>query len=243
MANAEFNEADFAAHPDDYYRAQYVWQWPIRVCHWLTVVSLTTLFATGLYISHPLLAPTGEPVGHFVMGRVREVHFAFAGLFLVSFFWRIYWFWMGNNYARSGFPFVWRASWWADLVRQARAYLSLERGHAHLGHNALAGLAYTLFVIGLGWAQIFTGLALYSESNPGGFWSRLLGWVFPLLGGSFRVHMWHHVFSWGFLVFAVLHIYIMLFDSVQYGNGLLSSIVSGWKFYEQGDVDPDTWIS
>jgi hypothetical protein len=42
----------------------------------------------------------------------------------------------------------------------------------HLGHNALAGLSYTIFVIGLGWLQILTGLALYSETNPGGFWDR-----------------------------------------------------------------------
>ena len=229
--------------PHGFYRRRLVWQWPVRLSHWINVLCISVLFLSGEYMVHPFLSPSGEAWRNFVMGRVREIHFAFAFLFLVSFLWRVYWFWMGNNYARSGFPFVWRASWWADLVRQARAYLSLERGHAHLGHNALAGLAYTLFVIGLGWAQIFTGLALYSESNPGGFWGRLLGWVFPLLGGSFRVHMWHHLFSWDFLVFAVLHIYIVLFDSVQYGNGLLSSIVSGWKFYEQGDVDPDTWIS
>ncbi len=243
MTQAEFGGADFAAHPDDYYRAKYVWQWPIRVCHWLTVISLTALFTTGLYIWHPVLAPTGEPVGHFVMGRVRELHFVFAAVFLVSFLWRIYWFWMGNNYARSGFPFVWRASWWSDLRRQAGDYLRLERGHVHLGHNALGGLAYTVFVIGLGWAQILTGLALYGESNPGGFWDRLVGWINPLLGGSFRTRMWHHGFAWGFVVFAILHVYIVLFDSFQYRNGLIASMISGVKFFRKGDLDHDTWVS
>ena len=177
------------------------------------------------------------------MGRVREIHFAFAFVFLISFLWRIYWFWMGNNYARSGFPFIWRAAWWRDLIRQARQYLSLRRGNVLLGHNALAGLAYTIFVIGLGWLQILTGLALYSESNPGGFWDRVVGWVLPLFGGSYRTHLWHHMFSWLFLVFAIVHIYVVLFDSEQYKNGLISSIVTGFKFYEEGDLDHDKWVS
>ncbi len=229
--------------PEQRYGRRYVWQLPVRLSHWINFLSLLALFLTGLYITFPQLAPAGEPSQHFVMGRMRQIHFAAGQIFLVSFLWRVYWFWMGNNYARSGFPFVWRAAWWRDLVRQAMAYLHLRRGNVHLGHNALGGLMYTVFVIGLGWGQIFTGLALYSESNPGGFWDHLTGWVIPLFGGSFRVHMWHHLFAWGFLVFAILHIYVVLFDSHQYRNGLLSSIVSGFKFYEEGDLDHDSWVS
>lgn len=229
--------------PEARYGRRYVWEWPVRITHWATVFSLTALFATGLYISHPVLAPAGEPYNHFVLGTVRQIHFAFAFVFLVSFLLRVYWFWMGNNYARSGFPFVWRKDWWRDLWLQAVAYLRLERGAVHLGHNALGGLAYTVFVIGLGWAQIFTGLALYSESNPGGFWDHLLGWVIPLLGGSFNTHMWHHTFAWGFVIFAILHIYIVLFDSHQYRNGLITAIISGYKFYEEGDLDHDRWLT
>jgi len=67
-----------------------------------------------------------------------------------------------------------------------------------------------------------------SESNPGGFWDRLVGWVIPLCGGALRVHMWHHLFAWGFIAFASLHIYVVLFDSHQYKNGLISAIVSGF---------------
>jgi len=46
-----------------------------------------------------------------------------------------------------------------------------------------------------------------------------------------------------FIVFAVLHLYVVLFDSHQYRNGLISSIVSGYKFYEEGDLDHDSWLS
>lgn len=225
------------------YGRRYVWELPVRISHWTNVVSLIMLFSTGLFISQPILAPNGEAYGNFVMGRVRQMHFLFAYVFLFSFLLRVYWFWAGNNYARSGFPFVWRASWWADLKEQVTQYLRLDRGHVHLGHNALAGLSYTLMVIALGWLQIFTGFALYSESNPGGPWNRVLGWLIPLFGGSFRLHMWHHLFAWGFVVFAILHVYIVLYDDRQFKNGLISSMVAGFKFYEKGDLDHDRWLS
>ena len=222
---------------------RYVWQLPVRLAHWATVLSVVVLFWTGLYINWPILAPAGEAWQNFVMGTVRKVHFLFGYVFLAAFLTRIACFWLGNNYARSGFPFVWRKSWWNDLIAQSLQYLRLERGHVHLGHNALAGLAYTLFVIGLGWCQIFTGFAMYSESNPGGFWSHVAGWIITLVGGSFTLHMVHHLCAWGFVIFAVLHIYIVLFDSHQFQNGLISAIVSGFKFYEEGDLDHDHWLT
>ena len=235
--------ADVAARPHRYFRRMYVWQWPIRIFHWINAICVTVLFSTGLYIASPILAPAGEPYTHFVMARVRMIHFVFAFLFATNFLWRIYWFWMGNNYARSGFPFVWRRQWWSDLFRQVGDYLRLKRGHVHLGHNALGGLSYTIFVIALGWAQIFTGLALYSETVPNGFWGRVVGWVIPVLGGSFQTRMWHHLFAWGFVFFAILHVYIVFYDGQQYKNGLVTAIVSGEKFYQEGDVDHDTWLS
>jgi len=225
------------------YGQKYVWQFPVRLTHWMNVLSITVLFATGLYISWPVLSPNGEPYDHFVMGTVRELHFLAGYVLLFSFVLRVYWFYVGNNYARSGFPFVWKREWWADLIAQGRQYLHLERGHVHLGHNALAGLTYTVFVIGLGWFQIITGFALYSEDNPGGFWDKLVGWVIPLFGGAFRLRMWHHTAAWAFVVFLILHLYIVLYDSFQFRNGLITSIISGFKFYERGDLDHDRWLT
>lgn len=212
------------------YERIYVWEWGVRLIHWGNAAALTVLFLTGLYISDPIFTTSGEPFDVFLMARVRQVHFTAAYVFLVLFLWRIYWFWFGNKYARSGFPYVWKRRWWGDLIRQAWDYVKLDLGHPHLGHNSLAGLSYTLFVIGLGWGQLLTGFALLSESNPDGFWGRLVGWVIPLLGGSFRTHMWHHLFAWGFLVFAILHVYIVMLDSRQYRNGLISSMITGFKF-------------
>jgi Ni/Fe-hydrogenase 1 B-type cytochrome subunit len=222
---------------------KYVWELPVRISHWATALCVVALFFTGLYMNQPVLAPNGEAYRHFVMGRIREIHFIAGYVMLFSFLLRVYWFYAGNNYARSGFPFVWRKEWWADIRAQSLRYLRLERGHVHLGHNALGGVAYTFFVIFLGWFQIFSGLALYSEDNPGGFWDKLMGWMIPLMGGSFRLRMWHHMAAWGFVVFFIIHLYIVLYDDRQYKNGLVSSMLVGLKFYEKGDLDHDRWLS
>jgi len=207
------------------------------------VIALTVLFSTGLYIAWPMLAPAGEPWHNFLMAKVRQFHFAAAYVFLVNYAFRTYWFFMGNKFARSGFPMVWRRSWWSDLVRQGRDYLRLRQGHIHLGHNALAGLSYSIFVIGLGLTQLITGFALYSQTRPGGFWDVAVGWVIPLLGGAYAVTLWHHLTAWGFFIFTILHVYIVFYDGLAYRNGLVTSMISGEKFYREGDVDPKTWIS
>lgn len=222
---------------------KYVWQLPVRAAHWTTALAVLVLFSTGLYMNWPILAPNGEAYGNFLMGRVRQIHFLFGYLLLFAFLLRSYWFWVGNNYARSGFPFVWQRDWWTDIRAQATQYLRLERGHVHLGHNALAGVVYTFFVIGLGWFQILTGLALYSQSNPGGFWDKLLGWMVPLFGGPFGLRMWHHTAAWGFVIFLIIHLYIVLYDDEQFKNGLISSMLVGLKFYEKGDLDHDRWLT
>lgn len=152
--------------PHRFFRRRYVWQWPVRVFHWVNAICVAGLFATGLYIANPKLAPAGKAWHNLLMAKVHLVHYTMAYVMLVNFLWRSYWFWMGNAYARSGFPYVWSPRWWSDLFRQARDYLRLERGHIHLGHNSLGGLMYTIFVIGLGWMQLLSGFGLYSEADP-----------------------------------------------------------------------------
>jgi Ni/Fe-hydrogenase 1 B-type cytochrome subunit len=241
MANVVrlFDPKELQGHPEKFFRKAYIWELPVRVTHWVTGGAITVLFLTGLYIGHPILAPVGEPAHHFVMGRVREVHFAAALIFIVSFLFRIYWFWAGNKYARSGVPVIWRASWWREAVGEMIEYLNLRRGRAYLGHNALGGASYTFFIVILGSFQICTGLAMYSEDNPGGLLDHLFGWVVPLLGGSYKIHMYHHLVAWAFPIFVLLHVYVVLYDGVTLGNGLVSSMISGNKFYQREDVQND----
>jgi hypothetical protein len=40
-------------------------------------------------------------------------------------------------------------------------------------------------------------------------------------------------------VFAILHPCIAMFDSHQFNNGLIGSMISGYKYYGEGDLDHD----
>jgi Ni/Fe-hydrogenase 1 B-type cytochrome subunit len=221
---------------------KYVWEFPVRLTHWVNAIAIFVLFVTGLYIALPILTPSGEAYKHFAMGRMREVHFAFGFVLALGVLIRIYWFFAGNNYARSGFPLFWKKSWYRAVIGQVIEYLHLDRGRIHIGHNSLAGLSYFGF-FAMCLFESATGFALYSESNPGGWMDRLFGWIIPMMGGSFRVHTWHHMVAWLVMVFVVFHLYIAIYDSVLYKNGLVDSIIAGPKFYEPGDHDADTWIS
>lgn len=228
---------------DEVFARKYVWQLPVRLAHWANAIAITVLFATGMFIATPIFMPTGAAWQSFLMGRVRMFHFIFAYVFLCGWIVRSYWFWVGNNYARSGFPMVWKKSWWEDLVLQGWRYLKSQPGAPHLGHNSLAGLSYTLIVVLTGLFQMVTGFALYSEIHPSGFWGSLVGWVIPLFGSPQTMRTWHHMAAWMFVAFFIVHLYIVLFDGVDYRNGLISSMVSGFKYYKDGDQDNASWIS
>jgi Ni/Fe-hydrogenase 1 B-type cytochrome subunit len=228
---------------DEVFGRKYVWQLPVRLTHWANAIAIAFLFCTGMYIASPVLMPTGEAWKSFLMGKVRLIHFSFAYLLLCGWLLRSYWFWVGNNYARSGFPMVWKKVWWEDLGQQGWRYLKTTPGAPHLGHNSLAGLSYTLIVVMTGAFQLVTGFALYSEIHPHGFWGHAVGWVIPLLGGPQTTRTWHHMAAWMFLVFFIVHVYIVLFDGVNFRSGLISSMVSGFKYYKDGDKDNASWIS
>jgi Ni/Fe-hydrogenase 1 B-type cytochrome subunit len=237
-----FTAQDFAQNPGEYYRSGYVWQLPVRVTHWVSATCISVLFLTGLYIANPVFSPEGEAWRNFLMGWMRKIHFTAGFIFAVSWMARAYWFFFGNNYARSGFPMFWRAQWWRDLWRQLWEYLKLKRGPVHLGHNALAGLSYSVGVVFLGAFQIATGFALYSQDAPKGPMNRIFGFLLPLLGGPFSVTGLHLLAAWLIASFVILHVYIVLYDSTQYRNGLISAIITGRKFYQKDDVVQDTWL-
>jgi Ni/Fe-hydrogenase 1 B-type cytochrome subunit len=223
--------------------SRYVWESPIRIGHWMMALSIPVLLATGFFIAWPFASVQGEATGNFLMGRVRQIHFIAAYVLLASFVLRLYWFFAGNNYARSGFPFIWRASWWRHVISQGIEYLTLRITQGFVGHNQLGALTYLIFIAGMGGAEIATGFAMYGETNPGGFWSSTFGWVIRLCGGSYQVHQWHHFFAWGILLFIALHIYIVILDSICLDNGMVGSIFTGRKYIRKSDVDSNTWLS
>ncbi|HYA31428.1 MAG TPA: cytochrome b/b6 domain-containing protein, partial [Thermodesulfovibrionales bacterium] len=70
-------------------KREYVWEFPVRLTHWLNFLAILTLAVTGLYIGAPFIhAIYGKQL---IMAQFRFVHFVAAYIFAVSVVVRIYW--------------------------------------------------------------------------------------------------------------------------------------------------------
>lgn len=213
----------------------YVWEAPVRVAHWIHVLSILALAVSGYYIGSPFLAvESGTPGEIYVMASMRLTH-AIAGIFLgASFILRTYWAFVGNRYARLQglLPFTGRR--FRDFWRQLAYYLFLSNKRPrYVGHNPVAGVSYVIIYF-LVFVQGLTGLALYSEYYPGGFWDTFFGWAFRWLATNNVLRLVHHSIMWAFAVFFLVHLYLAVLDDLRDKDGVTSSILSGYKAVEHG---------
>ncbi|GAA6168165.1 Ni/Fe-hydrogenase, b-type cytochrome subunit [Sessilibacter corallicola] len=220
--------------------AVYVYEAPLRLWHWVTVLSILVLCLTGYFIGAPLPTQPGEAIDNYLMGYIRFAHFAAGYVVTIAFIGRVYWAFVGNHHARELFvvPFF-KKSWWAGVIHELRWYLFLEKTpKKYIGHNPLGQMAmFTLFVLGMIF-MIFTGFALYSEGLGVGSWAdTLFGWVIPLMGQSQDVHTWHRLGMWLIIVFIMTHVYVAIREDIMSRQSLISTMVGGWRMFK--DDKPD----
>lgn len=212
-------------------RRLYVWEIPVRLTHWVNVLSIVVLSFTGYYIGNPWIQVSQrEWYGPYFMGNIRFIHFVFAFIFVASLALRTYWAFVGNEWAswRNLFPFL-TADGRQALRDALKYYAFLKREPPEvIGHNALAGLTYAVIVT-LYFTQVFTGFALLGLANPKGLWFGLTSWVFSLISAQ-TLRLVHHLIMWLLIAFALHHVYSAFLVDSEEGNGLMSSIFSGFKF-------------
>ncbi len=212
-------------------RRVYVWELPVRLFHWVNAVCIVLLVATGILISRPLnLGNVSEASFSYWFGTVRFIHFATAYVFFFNFVFRVYWGFVGNEYAnwRAFLPF--RKSQRHEIVDVLKVDILLGEGEVEgsAGHNSLAGLTYfVMFLVFL--FQCATGFGLYAAMSDAWF-PGLFAWVVPLMGGDFATRQWHHMMMWFFIVFTLIHVYLVFYHDYVEGRGVLSSMAGGWKF-------------
>ena len=213
------------------YRRLYVWEFPVRLYHWVNAVCVLLLIATGFIIGNPIpITYANEAYQQYWFGTVRFIHFVAAFVFFFNFLVRIYWGFVGNRYARwRNFIPLTRQQWREMLEVLKVDILQTDlKERISIGHNALAGFIYFLsFLVFL--FQALTGFALYSSMSTS-FLPKLFAWVVPLMGGDFAVRQWHHIFMWFFVVFVIIHVYLVFYHDYVEGRGTTSSMVGGWKF-------------
>jgi len=216
-------------------KAVYVYEAPVRLWHWVTVAAMFTLFATGYLIGKPLPSVGGEASDHYVMGYVRMIHFIAGQVFAIAFVGRVYWYFVGNAWARQLFtPPLFSGRFWGGLIHQLKFYLFLtNEPRQYVAHNPLANLAMFIMFALLGLFMIFTGLALYSEGLGIDSWAgRMFGWVIPLLGQSQDVHTYHRLGMWFMVMFTLIHIYMAFREDILSKQGVVSSMVQGYKYFK-----------
>ena len=207
-----------------------IWEWPVRLSHWLIAASIVVLAVTGIYIGNPFFATSGEATRHFAMATMKAVHFWAAMVFIVAVLGRVLWMFAGNPYAR-----------WKEFLPVSRERLAgiwptvafyaflRRRPPDFIGHNPVAGATYTVVFL-LYFLMIATGLALASANaaldSPLAAFSFLIAW----LGGLQTARFVHHVAMWLILGFVAHHVWSAFLIASVEKKGLMESIFSGYKF-------------
>jgi Ni/Fe-hydrogenase 1 B-type cytochrome subunit len=212
----------------------YVWEIPVRFYHWLNALCILVLCVTGYMIGQPVaIQQAAEASQSYWFGLVRFVHFAAAYVFFFNFIFRLYWGFAGNRYANWRNFIIYREKQWKEL-RQVLAvdiFQAENKPIETIGHNALAGLTYFLTFLAFLF-QAVTGFGLYAAMSKSWF-VQCFAWIVPLMGGDFAVRQWHHAFMWFFILFSIIHVYLVFYHDYVEGRGELSSMAGGWKFIEK----------
>lgn len=205
----------------------YVWEVPVRLTHWIFVICILAFSFTGLYIGHPFIYALSSK--QYIMGWMRFIHFVTGYVFLMSFIIRLYWSVVGNRYACFTVWFPFSAQKIKDIFGALKFYLLLSRKPPYsVGHTALASVTYlVVYLIFL--FEICSGFALYSVTHSGTIWTVLGGWMLRFMHLP-TIRLYHHLFMYVILAFAIFHVYIATFADSKEKNGLLVSMFSGYKF-------------
>lgn len=189
--------------------------WVVRLTHWVSVVAVTIMVASGLGIfnAYPAFARKGEtfccypwegtPVPRWAtmggwLAGARNWHFAMMWVLVVN----------GLVYL----TFIYLHGEWRDLVprrgdlrdawQMVRFYAFARPDHPRQGkHNTLQKLAYFAMPL-VGALLVLTGIAIWKPVS--------LGWLTALFGGYVWARYWHFL-SMALLVLLILvHVFMVL---------------------------------
>ena len=204
----------------------------MRINHWAMAVSIFVLIVTGFYIATPFTVSSGETTGKFLMGNIRFAHLLFGVFLVFLFIWRVYLAFFSRFHADWKDFFA-----WADIkmtIDQIKFYLLLKKEgpdyktlYGPMQSLAYIGLFFMVFVI------CVTGLILMGAGYHAGFTAiayKILRPVENLLGGLAVVRYIHHIFTWLFILFIVVHIYMAFWYDAVLKKGTVSSMISGVIF-------------
>jgi Ni/Fe-hydrogenase 1 B-type cytochrome subunit len=225
-----------AAESDEALVSLYVWELPVRMTHWVIVLSIAVLSFTGYYLYYPFIISRASDA--YVMGTMRFIHEIAGFTMIAAFIVRLYWFFMGNRWA-GWRQFVPTSRPQLDgLFNQLRYYLFLKRDPSmRVGHNPLAGITYVAIYF-LVLIEILTGLVLYNRVVGGSVLGFFVNWI-TWFAGYRTIRQVHFLIMFAFLAFVVHHVYSAVLIDIEERSGLLGSIFSGYKYFTRRKISED----
>jgi Ni/Fe-hydrogenase 1 B-type cytochrome subunit len=215
-------------------RRVYVWELPVRIYHWVNALAIVVLCVTGYIIARPPAIQQGAEASFaYWFGVNRFIHFVASYIFLFNFIFRLYWGFVGNRYAdwKNFIPTNKRFLKEMWEVMKIDIMLQKDKEHLSVGHNAMAGFIYFFVFIAFA-IQCITGFGLYASMSD--WWlPNLFAWVPGFFGGDFALRQIHHATMWFFIIFSIIHVYLVFYHDYVEGRGETSSIIGGWKFIEE----------
>jgi thiosulfate reductase cytochrome b subunit len=192
-------------------RARARHHWIVRVTHWSASVLLAGMIASGLqiYRAYPRFGERGRPplpsplddaaiplwarLGGWLAGGLNWHFFLMWPLLLVGLLY------VGYLLASGEWrKLVFRPRDVGPAIQMQLYYMKLRREHPPQGkHNALQKAAYT-FILALGAASLFTGLAIWKPVQ--------LPWLMRAVGGYQNARYLHFWAVWLFVGFVIVHV-------------------------------------
>ena len=207
------------------YEQHYAWSILLRLFHWCFALSIVTLVVTGFYIHYPWTNTLMEGSGSFPVGTMRYIHFVAGFVFTGAILARLYLLLFGNRQERFWDFLPVTPKNIGNFFHTLCFYgYCTEKHSPRLGHNTLAGVFYLItFILAL--LQLVGGFyLLYPESAT---WQQ---WGLALLGSYQQARFIHYLIMWYFILYAFLHLYIVIWNDIKAPEGLISSIFNGRKY-------------
>lgn len=218
-------------------REIYVWELPVRFFHWINALCIVVLCITGYIIGDPpAIQHATEAIDNYWFGYVRFTHQATGMLFVVNILYRVFWAFAGNRFAnwRNFVPLT--KPQWISIFKTLKVDIFLLTKHPvyDIGHNSLAATTYFgLFLLSI--VQALTGfMMMFVTTNNVG--EPATTWMLFGLNGFFVVRYIHHFLMWAFVLFMIIHVYLVFYHDYIERNGIASSMIGGWKFIREDVV-------
>ena len=212
-------------------KREYSFSLGLRLAHWIRAFAIVILVVTGFYIAYVFVSPevSSEPV-LFLNAKMRAVHqisgFVLLGCFIFKFY--LFCFDKISKKERASFyDFISPKQW----IKQIKCYLLFGAGPKLRGvYNPVQFMAYIGFYILLAFICV-TGFVLYAHVYHDGFAALIYTPARAVelwLGGLANVRVLHHISMWLIMIFALVHVYMVLYNNIRNKDGSIDGIISGY---------------